>query len=524
MSKEKIRIVIGVFWAVFMADNAYAQDSLFSMHSRDRLMYENLWLSTNNAAGSIYNPYEPDGDFSFGYNRKEGELRYRQQSPEEDIFSLIINKSKRIKNIVFNGGISYYNLQQKDVGWTSRMNPMTRNPYLLADSLFGLYKKDYVALKGGVAILLSKRIALGLNLNYLVGDGARIKDPRPKNRIYSLKVLPALIYSFETLKVGLNLQYVMGREEIKYNTKEQSTTYRFFRTFGLGKTSTPVNGWNYYRNYYLDGYGGDLQFDYKWGNSKVLTGAGYLFKKEASEDGKGIPQKGDAGDYKERVINFYSVFNRKKRLNQQFSFQLEACLGTGVEYLEEPYIEKGITYYRTIAELENYSLIQLTPIVNYAIAKPYNELMNKWELNVHAGADIFQSEYIYEAESSYTNLNAGVKLSRTLFCNAINFLDIKADGQLNYNMSSNLNQLSPYEASQEIAMWERVIQPNFLLDTANKYGGDLSIRYGYNIAETTAKLRFLYLDVNMGYRKGTNDVWNSRKASKFYGVKIGMLY
>lgn len=404
------------------------------------------------------------------------------------------------------------------------MRPVTNNPYMLADSLFGTYKKDYVTLNGGFGMLLSERLAMGIHLDYLVGDGARIKDPRPSNSIYTLKAFPSVIYSFERMKLGMNLQLLKGREKISYTTLETSTTYRFFRTFGLGKTSVPVNGWSYTRNYYLEGYGGEFQLQYKLGNKNVLTGLGFLYKKEKSEDGSSNPQKGDVGDYKENTIKFYTIINQNKRLNQTISLNVDTYLGTGVEFLQEPYIEKGITYYRTVAELENYSLTQVIPKIKYAIAKPYNDFTNKWEVSIQASADIYQSEYKLEAESSYVNMGSEIKIFKNWFYSKNNFLDILFSGFINYNISNELKQLTPYNASQEIAIWENIIQPDFLFGTANKYGGNVNIRYGRNLEVIKDKNSYIYLDLNVSYFRGTNDAWDNSKDSKLYGFKIGILY
>lgn len=525
MNKNKLEIWIYLLSALFCVSNTYAQDSLTTTYSRKKLLQENQWLNTTNIAGQVFNPFQPEGDFVAEYSLKEGDLRYQQHSPKESIYHFYTQKSKRVNNIVFKGGFSYNNMQQKKVGWTARMNPISHNPYMLADSLFGTYKKDYVALNGGFAAKLSKRLALGINLDYMVGDGARIKDPRPSNSTYELKASPSFIYSFDNAKLGANFQFIAGREKISYSTAEHSTSYRFFRTLGLGKAGVPTNGWSYSRNYYTKGYGGELQGQSNIGNKQILIGFGYYYKIEEAEDGSASnPRKGDVGDYKESVLKFYTLITQNKQLNHRLLISADAYFGTGIEFLQKPYEDDGITYYRTIAELENYSLTQITPKLQYVISKPFNNFMNKWEVSANLGADIFQSEYKSEAKSSYTNLNANIEIFKNLFFSKNNFMDFTISGFINYNIAEELKQLSPYNAIQEIALWDNLIQPDFNLVTGNQYGSNISVRFGHNLKIRKGKSNFMYIALNMSYFWGENDAWTRNRDFKQYGVKIGVLY
>lgn len=504
-------------------ENTKAQDTLVSAHSSDRLLLENQWLNTNNIAGAAFNPFLADGDFVLGYTSKNGDLKYTQHSPDEQTYSFNAEKSARINKTVFTGNIGYQNIQQNDVGWTARMNPVTHNPYMLADSLFGLYIKDYIQLGGGFAYMMSDRLSAGINVNYLVGDGARIKDPRPQNKLYTLEAFPSFIYSFNKFKLGVNFQLLSGREKISYNTIENSTTYRFFRTFGLGKTSVPVNGWSITRNYYLSGWGGELQLQYSLGDIKLLSGLGYFSQTEKSEDATTIPDKRDTGDFEENTYRFYTIFNYGKNLIHSFSINMDILSGQGTEFLQEGYSLDGSTYFRTIAEIENYSTLEMIPAVKYRLAKPYNDYLNKWEITFNAKLDNFYAEYLLEAEESYTNIISNLEFNKSFYFKK-SMLGFSTSGMLIYNISNDLKQLRSYTASQEIAVWDNIIHPDFLINTSTIYALGAKVRYGRNIEILKDRNSMVYLDLGVDFKSGSNDLWIENKSFEVYSFKIGITY
>ncbi len=500
-----------------------ARDSLYLARPANRLIIENQWLNTQNIAGIVFNTFLPDGDFVLGFSSNKGTLKRSQLSPDEQAYGFSTNKMVRAKNFVFTGSISYQYKEQEDVGWTARMDPLTLNPYMLADSLLGVYKKDYISLGGGWGYLVSHRLSTGINVSYMVADGARIKDPRPQNKLFNLEVFPSFIYTFDKFKLGATLHLLKSREKISYTTLENSSTYRFFRMFGLGKGAKTINGWAYSRNYYSSGLGGELIAQYNLGSKKLLSGFEYFYQIEEVEDGSSNPKKLDGGDFKETRYKFYSIINYGERLIHSLTAGVDMLIGKGIEFIQEPYSEDGITYYRTIGESENYSTWQVLPSVNYKLAGPYNNFLNKWEVIFTAKADIFNAEYILEAEKSYTNITGGLEFNRFLYFKT-GMLSLSASGAYHYNLSNGLKQLRAYTASQEIAVWDNIIEPDFILNTSNIYALGANIKYGRYLNLLENKRNMLYIDFGINYRSGNNAFWDKSKRFEKYCLKIGLSY
>ena len=513
-------IILGVF--VFIG-NAKAQDSLISAHSYDRLLLENQWLNTNNIAGAVFNPFLADGDFVLGYTTKKGDLKYTQLSPDEQTYSFNAAKSVRVNNTFYSGYIGYQNMQQSDVGWTARLNPITHNPYMLADSVFGLYQKDYINIGGGFGYLISDRFSAGINVNCTFADAARIKDPRPQNKFFTVEAFPSAIYSFDKFKLGVNLHFTTGREKINYESLNMNFPNQFFRTYGLGKTANALSGTGYERNYYLSGYGGELQAQYFLANIKVLSGLGYFSQTEKSEDGSTLTKKVFTGDFKENTYSFYTIFNYGKNLMHSFSINMDMLSGQGTEFIQESYYEDDETYYRTIGEIENYSSLEMIPSFKYTLAKPYNDYLNKWEINFNAKMDIFNSEYVLEAEESYTNVAANLTFDKSFYFKK-SMLGFSISGMKIYNLSNDLKQLRTYTAKQEIAVWDKLIEPDFQINTSTIYDLGAKVRYGRNVKVLEDRNSLVYLDLGVNYKSGSNSLWIENKSFEVYSFKIGITY
>jgi len=501
----------------------FSQNSGESLKSYERLRLENSWLYSENSAGHAYNPFIPDGIFFLNTEWHKGDFRLTQLPSENRIYSFSAMKTIRMNDIVFEGGLRYQNQHQKNVGWTARMNPATRNPYVLADSIFGLYKKEYVHMFGSLGHKATDQISFGIKMDYKVGDGARIKDPRPVNDQFSLDIYPSFIYSFPGIKIGANLHLLKGREKIGYTTIENSTTYRFFRFFGLGKGAKPVNSWSYTRNYYNSGIGGELQADYTLGNWALFSGFGYMQRNEMAEDGSSNPRKNDSGNYMESNYRFFTILKFRRNLIHKGRLDVNLFMGDGNEYIQEPYTEDGITYYRTIAEVSKFSLFNIHPSFNYQLTKPYNNFLNKWQLEARVEADYLLSEYLLEAEQSFSNIIPSFRYDHFIYQNKNQF-GFGINGKYSLNLNQNLEQIRAYDAHQEQAAWERIILPDFLIYSSNAFEAGAHIQYGREVRFIKEKISQLFIEVGTKYQLASHESWNTNKSMQIYRLKIGITY
>ncbi|MFW5820842.1 MAG: DUF6850 family outer membrane beta-barrel protein, partial [Bacteroidota bacterium] len=345
----------------------------------------------------------------------------------------------------------------------------------------------------------------------------------PVNDLFSLNIYPSILLNFSGFNIGANMHLLKGREEISYTTIENSTTYRFFRLFGLGKGAKTINSWSYYRNYYHSGLGGELQLDYTLGSVKMFSGLGYLSKKELAEDGSSKPRKNDSGDYRETDYYFYSFFRIRRDLIHVARLFTKLSIGEGIEFLQEPYSHEGITYYRTIAEVSKYSVLDLNPGILYTLVKPYNNYLNKWKLEAGIEMEHLYNEYLLEADQSITNFIPSLHYNYAVF-HKNNQWNIRIQLMYKLNLDNELNQLRPYTAIQELAAWENLIYPDFLIFSANSFTIAPGIRYGKEIKLMKEKNSQVFIDLRGMYKNASNQAWNENKSLKFLQLKIGITY
>jgi hypothetical protein len=516
---REVAFILGLLFPLL----ASAQVPEAGLKSYDRLVRENPWLTSENKTGNIFNPFITDGTFTLNAGSQKGDLKLVQQSPDETDYGFKAHKTIRFDNIIFDGGVSYSNQQQEKVGWIGRMNPFTNNPYMLADSIFGLYSKDYVSLFGSLGYRLNDKWAFGLDVDYMVGDGARVKDPRPINNLFNLEVYPSMILSLNGVKIGANLHYLMGREKIDYLAIEHTETYRFFRFFGLGKGAKTVSSWSYHRNYYSSGLGGELQFDYHLGDMNLFSGVGYFSSLEEAEDGSTSPSKGDAGDYKESVMHFYTIWKANKKLLHSARLFANITLGDGSEFLEQPYTQNSITYYRTVAEISKFSLFQFNPGIEYQLAKPVDEYFNKWVLEGSLMLDHQNREYLLEATQTITNIISAFRFERSAFFNSKQLL-YGVNGSYSYNLKKEFLQKRAYTSAQEVAAWNNLYYPDYTLLSNPAWSAGARLKYGWEVKLLKDKSSQFFVDLNAQFSYASSKEWTDAKTRELYVLKIGLTY
>ncbi len=137
--------------------------------------------------------------------------------------------------------------------------------------------------------------------------------------------------------------------------------------------------------------------------------------------------------------------------------------------------------------------------------------------------DHFNAEYLLEAEETYTNITGSIKFAKYCYFNN-NMLAFSATGTLNYNIENSLRQLRTYTGSQELSIWQNIIEPDFILTTSNVYGLNANIRYGRSLEIVKDTKNLMYVHMGVNYRSGNNDLWPQAKDFEKYIIRIGLNY
>lgn len=497
---------------------ANAQNNILPKISTKKIELENQWLHTNNINGYLFNSIIPLGEFELNYNTELGNHKPSQISDKTNNYGFSANKTLQIKNTLFKGKVEYKNKNQKHVGWTARMNPNTNNPYMLADSMSGLYEKNYVNINGGFTHKINSKFASGININYMVANGAKIKDPRPKNKLYELEIMPAFILSIKNIKIGTNIYWKSGRELISYSVVEPMVSYRLFRFLGLGKGRKSINTQFYNRNYYTQDIGVEIQTQYSFDKSNLLFTIAYNNKQEKAEDGTSVPKKTDAGDFTNNNINACIMLSKKENLMHSIKLQFNYNSFFGTEFIQQAYLDNNITKYKTITTLDNYQQQIINPSLHYSLGIGNNDFYYKWILKLKADYMINNTEYIDIAKRDFQNIITDISAER-VFKFKQSYIYISATVAYAKNINKQLKQLKTYKAPQEKVAWDNIVKPDFDFITSNVNYYGLNIKFAKNINLKNNKQKIAYVDIN------TNIAFANTKNKRINNfIKLGITF
>lgn len=271
---------------------ALAQDTVSTINGKLQLApVRNPWINTQNAAGLSVLPMPSLGKTYFAGNIEEGELRRPQQPSTGRTFQFVSERYQSLQNASLYGKFSFRQKWDDDIQWSDVLDPYRRNPYLVADSIGGNWKKQLydLELKASTPVNANRSLMIGAGLQYNLGTGARQNDPRPLTYSNEIKLNPGIVWSpSKSLNIGLTGNFGFFKEKISFQASNNEDIHYRYRLAGLG---------NYYRDqtisetrYYTGNtYGGSAQVQWEKENLRVLLDAGYSFRKEDAQDGTILP-------------------------------------------------------------------------------------------------------------------------------------------------------------------------------------------------------------------------------------------
>jgi hypothetical protein len=312
--------------SLFCGSAAVAQDTLSTINGKLQVApIRNPWLSTQNAAGLSVLPVSSLGRTYIGGAIEDGDLRRPQQPSMARDFHFVSERFQSLQNTSLYGKFSFHQKWDDGIRWSDVLDPYRRNPYIVADSLGGDWKKQLydLELKASTPVNDSRSLLLGAGIRYKVGTGARQNDPRPLTYTNDLTFQPSLIWApSNALKLGLSGNFNFYKEKLSYATSNYEDIHYRYRMAGLGfyyrdQTVTEV------RFYTGKTFGGSAQLQWEKDNVRLLADAGYSLRKEDAEDGTSQPRI--YGDFREEQ---YHASLNATLLTGNFTHQWEASWKT----------------------------------------------------------------------------------------------------------------------------------------------------------------------------------------------------
>ncbi len=508
-----------------MVHASYAGDSL-QVNSFDtfRLVRaDNAWLWTGNTAGLVFNQPTNKVNFETGLDHGDGDLHRIREAQNYNNYGVSTESFRLLKNRFYLYGKFAYHFDDETGGqWNGTYDPYNGNPYILADSVPGMtYHKENYNLTGGVGYKLNDRIILGCGVDYYVGVGAKQKDPRPLNTYVRFNINPSIIFIRPHYKLGVDLGYKSGKEEIKYDVFRNNFSPSFFMFKGFGFFTKEID-LGYYRYLTVNDLFGGIQLEKKLKRMATLTEFRFDYNAETIEDGGSVIRKLDGGDWrtyslvlKEQVTLHKGATSHRIRANLSF------FNGDGNEFNQNVVYEGtwNVPRYVTIGENLKFNRKTLDGTLSYNCLHLKNKAQIDWEVDASLNYLNNSESYYYIPEiftSGYSNVAGNLSVTKNLY-----FGKCQLALALNSGYVSNLSKDLQLSILPEITKLQRkdVYQQefDFYASSLFKSGGELKL--GGNLINVK-NIGQTYLSLSYDHVKQINGIQNFSR----FGAKIGFVF
>ena len=312
--------------------------------SENYILRQNLWLNSINAAGLGVNPICDYGNLMFNGNYTNADYKTTYDPSNKLKYGMNAYGFKSLDKLYLKGGFSYYRTDESNVEWTMMMDPLRDNPFIIADSIGGDWKKDYYKLDMLLATApIFNFLRFGVGIDYNVSTGGRDNDPRPKSLIKDLSVRPSLIIDFNKKNnLGFSYLYEDFRQDINVMNKYGVGGSVLYKIMGLALKEKPITKSSI--EYRIDRWNSGLAMQYGH-QAEKLNLVSELKYNLVSEKGVMSPYKSrddkETGDlfadpdedykFSEKEYKFLTAINYKGNTKFHY-FKIQAEYGDGKLY------------------------------------------------------------------------------------------------------------------------------------------------------------------------------------------------
>ncbi|NOQ28346.1 MAG: hypothetical protein GQ564_23535 [Bacteroidales bacterium] len=309
--------------------------------SESYILRQNLWLNSINASGLSVTPVSDYGYLNFAGNYTESDYKTTYDPSNKIEYGMNAYGFKSLDKLFLKGGFSYYRTDENNVEWTMMMDPLRDNPFIIADSIGGDWKKDYYKLNMLMATSpVLNILRFGVGIDYNVSTGGRDNDPRPKAIIKDLSLRPSLIIDLNKKNnLGFTYLYEDYRQDISVMNKYGVGGSVLYKIMGLALKEKPiVKSSIEYRNDRLNN-GLAMQYGHQAEKLNIITELKYNL---LSEKGVMSPYKSmldkETGElnaipeedfkFSEKEYSFLTAINYKGNTKFHY-FKIQAEYGDG---------------------------------------------------------------------------------------------------------------------------------------------------------------------------------------------------
>lgn len=234
--------VTAMLFAVTVFGQTNKQDSLHIIKDDRSINYFEL---TNNAATIALTPFAQHGFATVQVNNTSGNFKRPMQAEVSNEINIATGGFKKLQGWAFKTNFAYTKQYDKNIAWSGVANAYEGNPFIWADSSVGNWERDHIKAAISIAApLVFKKLQTGITVDYQIGSGARITEPKPFYRQRTIALQPGLNWQVTPKKsVGITgkINFIQEENELGFFSSSNVLLYRI-RGYGTFSKAPFVNG------------------------------------------------------------------------------------------------------------------------------------------------------------------------------------------------------------------------------------------------------------------------------------------
>ena len=242
ITKKYTLAATAILFAVTAIGQINKQDSLHFTQDGRCINYFEL---TNNAATIALTALAQHGFASVQLNNSSGDFRRPMEAEVSNKINIATGGFKKLNGWAYKTNFTYTKQYDKKIAWSGVANPYEGNPFIWADSSTGNWERDHINATVSVAApIVFRKLLTGLTLDYQIGTGARLSEPKPFYRQRNFALQPGINWIMSPKKsfgiVG-KFNFIQEENELGFFSNANVLLYRL-RGYGTFSKAPFVNG------------------------------------------------------------------------------------------------------------------------------------------------------------------------------------------------------------------------------------------------------------------------------------------
>ncbi len=435
-------------------------------------------------------------------------------------FSVQSERYLSTNNWVIYGKFIFSKFEDFQTRMTSMADPYRDNPYQIADSSFGDWRKQHYLLQTKiVSPQINSYTRAGIGIKYEVLNGARQKDPRPLDKTIHIELTPSVMFDISRKwKLGVNGYYNRLREDLSISLENHLRPKEIFKLSGMGEYlyNGPIILGALSRAYEGNIFGGGISLGHDFTESKKIRSIiSFKANTEKITDGTTTPFNGGKHQYQdiEARLTYTSISTSKEHLLSLF------LLNRDISNTEFVQVYNSTTQlYEVIHQAEMNTKIKREADIRY-------RLLSKKEKNLNwiAGAGVnirnwYEQYPTTGGQEQLTTVEGSLEAGKWIYLSNSE-IAIKYTGSYRTAVSSNL-QYIPKSFSNNFAAYQ-ITYPNFYFNTINQLRNTLDLQYSFSVPKLASQL-YLKASYTHFSNIGSNIHYNTTLSNHFYSVTLGL--